>query len=213
MRSQEFLEQLESSGKIVDTLTEIITIDRLAQPSEEHKKKISDRATIPIEEFSDMYWGMYNDIAVIAAKNHNNLLGYAVCVKLENKKSKDFPYYICPKNLYSWAKDSGVTALNLIKAIIRLAGNIPVMSDIELSPSAKKFLKKNVESGALKGKVFNLSTGQVTPYDADIWLNDDNYRILFIEHGGIAYATNSLIIEGTWNWKNIDHSACKLLFC
>jgi len=209
MKVSEFIKNMEPAGNIVDTLNEIITIGELTQPSEEHKRTISSMATVPVEYLRDIYWGMYEDNAVIVSKKDDFIMGYTICVRLDNPMSKEFSSYICPVNLYSWVKDGGNTALNLVRAAIRLAGDIPVMSDIRLSPSAKRFLQKNVESGAINGKVFDLETGQISGYDPDIWVNDDKKRILFMEHQGIGYSRNSLIIEGTWNWRQIQKSSIK----
>jgi hypothetical protein len=204
MRAYEFMDQLRPIGKVVDTLNEIITIDELVQPSEEHKRRVADIAKTPVKGFPNIYWGESKGAATIVSKKDDVVLGYTICLILDNPNSTEYPYYVCPKNLYSWAHDGGVTALNLIKASIRLAGDTPVMSDIQLSRAAKKFLRKNVESGALCGSVFNLKTGKVTPYDPDIWVNDDDYRILFMEHGGMPYPLHPLLVEsGSWYWKQI----------
>lgn len=211
MRAHEFME-LKTIGSIVDTLNEIETIDELVQPSEEHKKVIASVSDTKVDGFTDIYYGLHNNSQLaVSAKKDDIILGYTIAVLVKNPNSNKFPVYLCPKNLYSWVKDGGITALNLIKAVISLAGNIPVMSDIQLSPSAKKFLKKNVESGSLTGKVFNLSNGNVTPYDPDIWESDDNYRILFLEHYSAGYPSG-LIIESTWNWNSILKSRNKYIY-
>lgn len=111
-----------------------------------------------------------------------------------------------PKNLYSWANDGGASAMKVIKAIISLS-QYPVLSDIELSDSVKKFLRRKVETGELNGEIFNLKTGEVTPYNGDIWETDDDYRVLFMEHMGRNHINESLLMPtGTWNWDQLSES-------
>ena len=133
-------------------------------------------------------------------------MAYAIGVLLRNDKSEKFNIYMTPKNLYSWANDGGASALKVIKAIISLS-QYPVLSDIRLSDSAKKFLRRKVKTGELNGEIFNLKTGEVTPYDEDIWETDDDYRVLFMEHMGRNHINESLLMPtGTWNWSQLSES-------
>jgi hypothetical protein len=190
-----------------DPLTEIITIGQLDQPTAEKINLVNKTANEPVENFSDTYVGLYeNTQLIVAIKKDGRLMAYAIGVLLRNDKSEKFNIYMTPKNLYSWANDGGASALKVIKAIISLS-QYPVLSDIRLSDSAKKFLRRKVKTGELNGEIFNLKTGEVTPYDEDIWETDDDYRVLFMEHMGRNHINESLLMPtGTWNWSQLSES-------
>jgi hypothetical protein len=185
-------------------LVEIMTIGQLEQPTEEIINLVNNAANEPVENFSDTYAGLYgNTQLVVAIKRDDRLIAYAIGELSQNDKSEKFNIYMTPKNLYSWAKDNGNSALKVIKAMIRLSPH-PVLSDIRLSDAAKKFLRRKVNTGELNGEIFNLKTGEVTPYDEDIWETDDDYRVLFMEHMGRNHINESLLMPtGTWNWSQL----------
>jgi len=183
-------------------ISEIITIQELPQPSDNIKKYIYDNTTV--HHHDTIYYN--NNIdghLVVASKTDTELLGYAVCVIKNNLKYTTIQNYIVPQNLYSWANDHGKTALSIIKSVINIS-NVPVLSDLELSPSAKKFLERSIDSNQLRAKTFNLTNGDVTAYDPSIWKHDDTYRVLIMnEHGTNPHTSKFPIYEGTWNWSQL----------
>lgn len=185
-------------------INEIITVDEIVQPDDNRKKHIANLATKIVPNFTNLYYNVVNNQLLVVAKNKNDIMGYAIGELASNDKSSEFATYMIPKNLYSWANDKGATALRIIKAMIQIS-HCPVLSDLRLSIRAKKFLRRKVEAGELNGEVFNLKTGQVTPYDPDIWVSDDDERILIMEHGGRNHLKPSLLMPtGTWNWRQLN---------
>lgn len=192
-----------------DALFEIRTIGQLPQPTKEIVDLVNKIAVEPVENFTDTYAGLHENIQlVVAIKQNGRLIAYSIGMLETNNQSSEFSTYLVPRNLYSWAKDNGKSALKVIKAMIRLS-HYPVLSDINLSPPAKKFLQRKVETGELNGEVFNLKTGQVSAYDPDIWITDDDERILMMEHMGRNHLSplHSLLVPtGTWNWRQMNES-------
>lgn len=185
-------------------ITEILTVHELVQPSQNMIDHVKDIANNKLSYYDDIYYSVYDNQLIVVCKSDDIVTGYTIGVMLK-PISNTIDAYICPKNLYSWANDNGKTALKLIKSIILICKeqNIPVLSDIELTGPAKKFLKKCVESGNLTGKIFDLNTGTISKYDPNIWDVDDNNRVLFLEHNTVPFG-KSLINEGTWNWKQLS---------
>jgi hypothetical protein len=190
-----------------DDLVEINTIHGLSQPTDKIKQQVMSCTITPVDGFQNTYYGMYESSQLIVAiKKDEKLIAYAIGELSNNSKSSEFDKYIIPKNLYSWGNDKGESALKVIKAMIQLSP-YPVLSDIDLSQPAKKFLQRKVETGELNGQIFNLKTGQVTPYDPDIWVTDDDERILMMEHGGRNHLKPTLLMStGIWNWRQITKS-------
>jgi hypothetical protein len=188
-------------------IDEVITIDELPPPTSQIVHQVKSLTVTSVPNFTDTYWGTYGTTQLIVAiKQKNELIAYTIGVLSANNKSSGISTFMVPKNLYSWANDHGASALKVIKALISLS-SYPVLSDIELSPAAKRFLQKKVETGDLDGRVFNLASGAVTPYDPDIWITDDDERILFLEHLGRNHLLPSLLMPtGTWNWRQLDES-------
>lgn len=195
---------LISQPSDTEELNEIITIQQLQPPTSEIIDMVKNTATDPVDNFQDTYAGLYgNSQLVVAIKQDDELLAYAIAELVTNSASVEFSTYLVPKNLYNWANDNGKSALKVIKAMISLS-QYPVLSDTSLSPAAKKFLKRKVETGELSGEVFNMKTGQVSPYDPDIWETDDNERILIMEHHGRNHLNPTLLMpSGTWNWSQL----------
>lgn len=184
---------------------EIITVHTLQQPTAAHKKTIFGMCNVHYRD--NIYYHNQSDMLIVCAKTDSEQLGYAVGIRHNNPKFNEIPQYIVPQNLYSWANDHGQTTLSIIKAMISLSKE-PVISDIEMTTAAKKFLQKSIENGNLKGKIFNLNNGDVGPYDPDVWITDDNYRVLIMENMlGIPLGNshNIPIFEGWWNWLQIKH--------
>jgi hypothetical protein len=187
-----------------DDLVEINTIRELPQPTDEIKQQVMSHTVNPVDGFQDTYYGMYESSQLIVAiKKDKKLIAYAIGELSNNSKSSEFDTYMIPKNLYSWGNDKGESALRVIKAMIRLSP-YPVLSDIDLSPPAKKFLQRKVETGELNGQIFNLKTGEITKYDPDVWITDDLERIVMLEHGGRNHLMSSLLMPtGSWNWRQL----------
>lgn len=188
-----------------DDLIEINTIHELPQPTDKIKQQVMSYAVTPVDGIQDTYYGMYESSQLIVAiKKDEKLIAYAIGELSKNSKSFEFNKYITPKNLYSRGDDKGESALKVIKAMIRLSP-YPVLSDIDLSTPAKKFLKRKVETGELNGQIFNLKTGEITKYDPDVWITDDLERIVMLEHGGRNHLTQSLLMPtGSWNWRQLN---------
>jgi len=187
-------------------ITEIITVDELVQPSDDIIEIIKRETVYSIDNHPGIYYAVLDNQLLIASKVDEELQGYLIGTLLSSPTTTVISKYICPKNMYSWAKDGGKTALAMIRATISLAREYgyPVLSDIQMTVPAKKFMKKVVENGNITGKVFNLVTGQISAYDPDIWEIDDEYRILLMQHSNESYNKNRLIREGTWNWKQLN---------
>jgi hypothetical protein len=185
-------------------ISEIITVDQLVQSTAAVKQKVYDLCD---NHYKDNLW-YYNDGSqlIVCAKNDENNLGYIVGQKYQNKKFESIPNFVVAKNFYSWANDNGQTALGLILALINIS-TIPVLSDIEMTEYAKKFFKKNIANGTIKAKTFNLNNGDITAYNPDIWDNDDDFRVIFLENkfGNPILNEHSVeIFQGRWNWQQIQ---------
>ena len=93
----------------------------------------------------------------------------------------------------------------MIKAIIKLS-DLPVVSDLELTPASKKFLRKEIDRGTLNARTLNLNTGDVTPYDPSIFTRDDDYRVLLLDQPfgtPISESRRSLFMQSTWNHSQL----------
>ena len=185
-------------SKYAMKLSEIITVDQLVQPSSEELKTYTDSAT---SHYQDNIW-YSKDVGniTVVAKNQNTVLGLIMGIAYHQPQFSELPRFVVPHNLYSWAKDNGATALALIKAIIKLS-NIPVVSDIQLTPASKKFLRKQIAAGTLNARTLNLNTGDVTPYDVSIFDRDDDFRVLLLDQpfGTPIYERRIPIAQSTWN--------------
>ena len=116
-----------------DQLLEITTISELPQPTNEIKQQIIRITDKPVDGFLNTYYGMYGSTQlVVAIKKNNDLIAYGIGELSKNDNSSEFDKYMIPKNLYSWGKDGGRSALAIIKAMIHLSP-YPLLSDISLS--------------------------------------------------------------------------------
>ena len=186
-------------------LSEIETVAVLQQPDIKEKQKIFNLCNKHYRD--NVYYHDNGQMLTIACKD-NNLLGYIVGIRYHNPNFKDIPYFIVPQNIYSWAFDHGITALTLIKALIDIS-KIPVLGDISMTIQAKKFMKKAIDSGNIKAKIFDLNTGDISQYDDTVLNVDDNHRVLFLENKFGGYNNSKIkneipIYEGIYNWLKIS---------
>lgn len=198
MRAREFIDEIRTMNELV--------------PLTSDKKELI--ASITVEHYiDDIYYGYSGQTLVVASKvngpnsDANEMNACAVCVLYNNPHYKLLPQFYVPKNMYSWVKDGGVTTTKLIKAIINLA-QVPVLSDLEMTPPAKKTFQRKIENGEIGAKIFNICNGDITPYNSDIWVNDDDCRVIFFEHAlgtpDIKYSESSkLLTEYSYNWSDI----------
>lgn len=180
-------------------ISEITTVDKIMQPTELQKKHIANFATI--HYIDNLYYAKDGDNITVVAKDGDIILGYVVGIAYHNPLFKDIPKFVVPKNLFSWANDSGITALSLIKAVIKLS-EIPVLSDIELTNASKRFLKKQINLGNLRAQTFDLNTGNVTTYNDNLWEIDDDHRVILLDQkfGRQVSKLSVPIMEVTWNY-------------
>jgi len=183
-------------------LSEIITVDLLQQPKDQEKLKIFNLCNTHYQ--NNVYYHDNGQMLTICIKDDDNLLGYIVGIRYHNPNFTDIPYFIVPQNIYSWANDKGATALILIKSLITIS-KIPVLGDISMTDQAKKFMKKAIDSGNIKAKIFDLNTGNISQYNDSILTIDDDHRILFLENKFGMYANVDIknevpLYEGTYNW-------------
>jgi hypothetical protein len=160
--------------------------------------QLSDAATSHLRD--DIYYHQNNSDFLIVRRSGEKVLGLLNSVGYCNPAFKEFPCFVVPKNLYSWADDRGQTALTLIKSLLALSQS-PVVSDLEMTPQAKKFMQRQINNGELRARTLNLDTGDVSPYDSTIWSSDDDYRVLILNQpfGQPLSAPSSKIMETTWN--------------
>lgn len=185
-------------------INEIITVAELVEPPDYIKQIIVQQT---INHFQDNIF--YTDLSdpsgfIVAAKKDNELLAYVAGVKYTNKKFADIPSFIVPQNIYSWVTDRGTTALTILKTLIKLA-KMPVLSDVEMTPAAKRFIQKNIENQNLAGKEFDLNTGTVSAYDKSIWTQESDSRVLILEQllGKTVGSFPFPIYSGQYNYTQL----------
>lgn len=181
----------------------------LEQPSPERLEHLTSEITTLYA--NDIYYHKDGANVSLMRKTAGKVLGLLLAQAYHNPLFEQLPDFIVPVNLYSWADDKGATALQLIKALMKISP-LPVVSDIQMTPSAKQFLKKQIDLGTLKSRTLNLDTGDVTPYDNSIWNQDDHHRVLILNQplgtpisGNLAH-----IMETTWNHAHLLHRLGKL---
>jgi hypothetical protein len=179
-------------------MDEILTADALVQPSPEQLKHLTQLVTTPYKD--DIYYHQDGANITVMRKRSDEILGLLIAQAYHNPLFEQIPDFIVPRNLYSWAEDKGVTALLLIKALVKTSP-LPVVSDLEMTKHAKQFLEKQIVQNTLKARTLNLNTGEVTPYDLSIWNQDDDYRVLILDQpfGTPISGKVSLVQETTWN--------------
>jgi hypothetical protein len=182
-------------------INEIITVDELVQPSKELIATIDELTTNEVE--NNIYYGRSGEQLIVAYKSNRRLVGYVIGVRQEYHNIT----YMIPRNIYSWANDNGKTALLLLKTLISISKPMPVLSDIQMSRQAKRFIEKNIDSGHITAEIFDLKTGDVTAYDTDIWKTDDDRRVLIMEQHFRSHPTalseNLIMPFSGWNWHTV----------
>jgi hypothetical protein len=177
---------------------EIVTVNALVQPTPDQLTQITKHATN--HYLDDLFFSQDGANITVVRKTADQTLGLVISVAYHNPRFEQIPKFVVPRNLYSWANDQGATALKLIKTLIKLS-SLPVVSDLEMTPSAKRFFEKQIDAGALKARTLNLNTGDVTPYSSTVWRNDDEERVLILDQPlGIPLSDHlPKIMETTWN--------------
>lgn len=190
-------------------IAEILTMDALMPPSPEQLAQITQHVTTLYKE--DIYYHKDGANVTVMRKRSDQILGLLIGEAYENQMFEQIPKFIVPVNLYSWASDKGVTALQLIKALMKISP-LPVVSDIQMTPQAKRFLEKQIDQGTLKARTLNLDTGEVTPYDDSIWSRDDDHRVLILDQpfGTPITGRVSHIQEATWNHAQLLRALGKM---
>lgn len=190
-------------------IDEIITMDALVQPTPAQLEDITRGITTPYK--NDIYYDQHGADVHIARKTQGKVYGLLLARAYHNPLFDQLPDFIVPENLYSWADDKGVTALNLIKALMKISP-LPVVSDVRMTPQAKRFMEKQIDQGSLKARTLNLDTGDITPYDVTIWHQDDDYRVLILDQpfGKPINGPPSQIMEYTWNHAHMLRRLGKL---
>jgi hypothetical protein len=188
---------------------EIVTVNSLVQPTPDQLTQITKHATNHYRD--DLYFSQDGANITVVRKVADQTLGLVISIAYYNPRFEQIPKFVVPRNLYSWANDQGTTALKLIKALIKLSP-LPVVSDLEMTSSAKRFFEKQIDAGALKARTLNLNTGDVTPYSSTVWRNDDEERVLILDQPlGIPMSDNlPKIMETTWNHKKMLRSLLKI---
>lgn len=179
-------------------IDEILTVDALVQPSHTEVQQLTQHVTTLYRD--DIYYHRDGANVTVMRKRSDQILGLLIGQAFENQMFEQIPKFIVCVNLYSWADDSGMTALQLIKALMKISP-LPVVSDIQMTPQAKRFLKKQIDGHTLKARTLNLDTGSVTPYHDSIWSRDDLYRVLILDQpfGTPISGKVNHIQETTWN--------------
>jgi len=190
-------------------IDEIITMDALVQPSPEQLDNLTHKITTPYSQ--GLYYHKDGANVSVIRKDAHELQDLLVGIAYHNPAFEQLPDFIVPMNLYSWVKDQGHTALQLIKALMKISP-LPVVSDVRMTPQAKRFLEKQIDQGSLKARTLNLDTGDITPYDVSIWNNDDDYRVLILDQpfGKPINGAPSQIMEYTWNHAHMLRKLGKL---
>lgn len=179
-------------------VNEILTVDALVQPTPETLEHLTSKITTPYKD--DIYYHKDGSNITVMRKRSDQILGLLIAQAYHNPLFDQIPDFIVPLNLYSWAEDKGVTALELIKALMKISP-LPVVSDLEMTKHAKRFLEKQIDQGGLKARTLNLNTGAVTPYEKSIWNQDDDHRVLILDQpfGTPLNLNRSKVMETTWN--------------
>ena len=112
---------------------------------------------LPLEEINkqDIYYHKDGANVSVTRLVEDQLLGLLIGQAFENQMFEQIPKFIVPVNLYSCVDDSGVTALELIKALMKISP-LPVVSDIQMTPQAKRFLEKQIDRHTLIARTLNL---------------------------------------------------------
>lgn len=190
-------------------MAEILTMDALMPPSPEQLAQITQHVTTLYKE--DIYYHKDGANVTVMRKTSDQILGLLISQAYDNPRFKQIPKFIVPHNLYSWAQDKGATALELIKVLMKISP-LPVVSDLEMTHQAKRFLEKQIDQGTLKARTLNLLTGDVTPYDNLIWHQDDHHRVLILDQpfGTPITGRVSHIQEATWNHAQLLRALGKM---
>jgi hypothetical protein len=195
MRAKEFIKPLSELRTVAVLLP--LTDDRRALIDKVANKHYKD----------DIYYGHVGPSLIVVARVDGTMTACAVCMRYSNPNYSLLPEYYFPENMYSWANDKGSTTTRLIKSIINIS-DVPVLSDINMTPGAKSSFKKKIDNNLINAKIFNICNGNITPYDADIWETDDDCRVIFFEHAmGIPQSTreqtSKLLTEYSYNWADL----------
>jgi hypothetical protein len=173
-------------------INELLTVS-MNEVSDEIKNKILTLPANTPTENEYIYKTILDNQFILVAKTEEKLLGYLVAEKISLNNYE----YIAPLNLFSFMKDSGKTALDLVKTLLKEAkqAGLHVVTDLRMTEASKKFFRKQIELGNISGEILNIDNGEITNYNPDIWEKDDNYRVLLLEHFGIRYRGNGLLMD------------------
>ena len=190
-------------------INEIITVDALVQPTPEQLHNMIKHVQTTYGQ--DVYYHKQGTDLTVVKKTTDKVWGLIMGVSYHQPKFDKIPKFIVPENLYSWVKDSGATALELVQTMIKLS-DLPVVSDINMTPQAKRFLQKQIDARTLNARTLDLDTGEVSVYDESIWHQDDDHRVLIL-HQPFGKPMNSHpqhIQECVWNHAHVLHRLNKL---
>lgn len=179
-------------------IEEIMLAQELVQPTSDQLEQMAGPATTPYKD--SLWYHEENHHLLIVRRLSGGVVGLVKAVAYHNPRFDRMPDFVVPENLYSWANDQGETALMLLKAVLDISP-LPVVSDIEMTQQAQRFLQKQISRGTLRARTLDLNTGDVTPYDPTVWTHADNYRVLILNQPFGTPINNPPLprMETVWN--------------